>query len=673
MRIFSKPGKLLIWALLLTAPVQAKVLHLQAAELNTGAGAMKQVRIDLDWPDGAVRGELRLRAAQVQLPTIYYQANALDWRCPLERSKDGGWRCIGRVRVAGSAAYPLALAIAPAATVAGLQIGKSKITYETRAAAPDISRIQLERIPIAWLKAYLASLWADGNWTQGTLAGRMDIVAPSHAPFEVHTDLALDAVSLETPGGLLAGAGLKGQLRIDFSKRAAQQTVDTQLTLRGGEFLAQGFYAVLPGSPVILHVLAQRDGGGPWLLPQLSWRDGDILVADASATLDTNAAVSDMDLSLSLGDLAVARDRYLSGFLAPAGFPDLLLAGKIRAQLQLRGGDLQGMAADLGHVNAVDSKARFTFADINGDLRWSQQSAASTSALTWGSGALYGIGLGPARFAFSSANGQLQLAAPVAISLLEGRLNLEDLRWQAPKGDQGARFQFGLTMQQLDLGSLSQRLGWPPFTGSIGGKIPAAHYENNILTLDGGLTMTLFGGSVALSKLVMERPFGVAPTLSADVALQDIDLEPMTSVFGFGSITGRLDGRINALRLVDWSPVAFDAWLETDKSWKGRRRISQRAVQDITKVGGGGLIAGLQGQVLKIFNDFGYEKIGIGCKLKDNICQMDGIGSAGDGYIIVAGAGLPRIEVVGFRRRVDWPTLVSRLVAATQGQSPIIK
>ena len=88
--------------------------------------------------------------------------------------------------------------------------------------------------------------------------------------------------------------------------------------------------------------------------------------------------------------------------------------------------------------------------------------------------------------------------------------------------------------------------------------------------------------------------------------------------------------------------------------------------------GGSGLVGGLQTQVLKIFDDFGYERIGIGCKLKDDVCTMDGIGSAGDGYIIVAGSGLPRIQVVGFRRRVDWPTLVSRLTAATEGQAPII-
>jgi hypothetical protein len=673
MRIFSRLGKLLVPALLIASPLQAKVLHLRAAELVTGAGALKNVQIDLAWPDGAPRGELRLRAEQLEFPTIAYQARRIDWVCPLERSDGNGWRCAGAVRTGDSAGAVLALAIDPAATVANLRIGKSAIAFESRAAAPDISQVRLERIPVAWLKAYLASLWAQGNWTQGTIGGRIDITAAKNSPLRTHADLDLDGINLETPDGLLAGAGLKGRMQLDFNEQAGNKRVDTTLTLRGGEVLAQSLYAVLPASPVTVHVLAESQGRGPWRLPVLSWRDGNTLVADGKATLDANAALSDLDLKLAFGDLSVARDRYLSGFLAPAGFSDLLLTGKSNVELQMRAGALQQAAAHMDQVNAVDSHARFTFAGIDGDLRWTRGGETRTSALQWSSGAIYGIGMGPAHFAFSSANGQLQLGKPVAIAMLEGRLHLDDLRWQAPAGEKGARFQFGLTMQDLDLKSLSQRLGWPPFTGSIGGKIPAAHFENNVLTLDGGLTINVFGGSVALSDLVMERPFGVAPTLSANVAINDIDLEPMTSVFGFGSITGRLDGHINELRLVDWSPVAFDARLETDTAWKGKRRISQRAVQNISNVGGGGLLAGLQAQVLKIFKDFGYERIGLACKLSDNTCRMDGIGSAGDGYIIVAGAGLPRIEVVGFQRQVDWPTLVSRLEAATQGQAPVIK
>src|SRR4249920_3549572 len=115
MRIFPGLGKLLIPALLLASPIQAKVLHLRAAELNTGAGSLKQLQVDLAWPDGSDRGELRLRAEQLDFPTISYQAKKIDWTCPLERAPDHGWRCAGNVR-AGNSAATLALAIAPAAT-----------------------------------------------------------------------------------------------------------------------------------------------------------------------------------------------------------------------------------------------------------------------------------------------------------------------------------------------------------------------------------------------------------------------------------------------------------------------------------------------------------------------------------------------------------------------------
>jgi len=55
--------------------------------------------------------------------------------------------------------------------------------------------------------------------------------------------------------------------------------------------------------------------------------------------------------------------------------------------------------------------------------------------------------------------------------------------------------------------------------------------------------------------------------------------------------------------------------------------------------------------------------------LRDNRCAMTGLKKRGDGYVIIDGRGLPRIEVVGFRRSVDWPTLVSRLKDATEGDT----
>jgi hypothetical protein len=668
-------GKMLILGLLLLAvlPAQARTLRAQVESVRTGVGSLQDVEWVLSWRDGASTGELEMRVAQVDMPLLSHRSRDVLWRCPLRRTDDGGWTCSGPLKARDAAPAQLSLVVLPTATRAELAVGKQRLSYESSAASPDLSRIGLQEIPVAWLKAYLASLWEEGRWTQGALGGRIDVIAPQAGPFQVQAQLKLRDIGLETPDGWLAAAGLSAALELDYSERGADTRVKMDLTTRGGEFLAQGLYAQLPATPVVVSVTAEQRGGQPWRLPAFSWKDGQVLRAEGSADLDASGSVRSVTLDLALGDLAVARDRYLSGFLAPAGFADLVLSGRADAHLSLREGQLQAMSLGLGSVTAVDPRQRFTLAGLAGDLRWTAGGQVVASQLGWASGALYGIGLGKTEFEFTSTGGELRLVRPNRIAVLAGSVRIDDLRWQPPEGARGTRFQLGATLDGLDLGSLSQRLGWPPFTGTIAGRIPAARYEGGVLTLDGGLAMQVFGGSVSLSELVMERPFGVAPTLSADIVIEDIDMEPMTAAFGFGTITGRMDGRIAKLRMVDWSPVAFDARLQSDAGWKGRKRISQRAVEDISKVGGAGLVAGLQTQALKLFDDFGYARIGLACRLRDNVCAMDGVGSAGDGYTIVEGSGLPRIQVVGYRRRVDWPTLVARLVAATEGQAPLIQ
>ena len=663
----------LLLALGVAMPARAELLVARIAAIKTGAGSMTDVRVSLDWPRGAARGTLNLQAASLDFPAIAYAASKVSWQCPLLRSGADGWSCDGVVQAKGSGPQRLAVEFSPDATVARLAANGSRIEYRSPPGQSGSHRVQLDRVPVAWLAAFLRGMWAQGKWTGGLMTGSVEVISPEKSPFQIRTDLQLSNVGLETPDGLLAAAGMKGRLQLDYRELAGKRSVDTRFTATAGELLFDSFYTKFPATPVAIHVQASQAPKGLWKLPLLEWQDPGVLMAKGNATLDAQSSLSDLSMALDFGNLGKARDRYLSGFLAPAGFSDLQLSGAARADLQMRAGHLTDLAATTRQVNAVDTKARFTLAGIDGDLRWTQGAAPVPSRIAWRDGALFGIGLGPADFRFSSSNGELILGPAVAIEALKGRLVLDHLRWQAPQGKAGARFQFGLGMLDLDLASLSQRLAWPAFTGTLSGKIPSARFQDDVLTLDGGLQMNLFGGNIELSKLSMERPFGVAPTLSADVGIQDIDLEPMTKVFGFGAITGRLDGRINELRLVDWSPVAFEARLETDPGWKGKRRISQRAVNDISSVGGAGLAGGLQTRVLKVFDDFGYARIGLGCKLKDNVCTMDGIGSAGDGYIIVEGAGLPRIQVVGFRRRVDWPTLVSRLQAATNGQAPVIQ
>jgi hypothetical protein len=670
-KLIIKTFLLFLW--LGVGTVQAEVMKMKITTIKTGVGTLQNVQVDLNWPRDAKQGELRIRAAALDFPLLSYQEKNIDWQCPLIRTKNAGWQCRGAIRGNGTPAYPLALDYSLAGTSVDLHINDKKIRYEKTTSSSDLSRIELQKIPVQWLKAYLAGLWSDGKWTTGNMSGRIDVLTPAKAPFQVITDLQLGDVGLETPDGWLAAAAMKGRLRLNYRDVGKKTTIQTRYTAQGGEFLAQGLYVLFPTTPVEIEVQMQKQGASNWLIPVITWTDNSVLALKGNASLNAEGQLADLSMDLSLPNLATARDRYLSGFLAPAGFPNLILVGAAQARLDIKDKQLQQLDVKLNAINAIDDKARFTFAGVNGDVRWTQQADNLQSGFSWDSGAMYGIGLGSAKFVFDSANGSLNLSQATNIKALEGIIRVDHFRWQPPKAELGTRFELGMSMDKLDMASLSQRLGWPAFTGSISGKIPNARFQDNVLNLDGGLQMSVFGGEVALSNLVMERPFGVAPTLSADVALNDINMEPMTKAFDFGSIAGSMDGYMKNVRLVDWSPVAFDAKFYTDEKWKGKRRISQRAVRDISSVAGSGLLAGLQNQVLKVFEDFGYDKIGISCKLKDNVCAMDGVGSAGDGYIIVAGGGLPRIQVVGFRRRVDWPTLISRLKAATEGQAPVIQ
>lgn len=664
----------LVLALAACAPAAARELVLRVDAVRTGAATLEDVEVRLSWPEGAATGDLRLVAGRLRAPLLGYEARDLAWTCPLARDAGvGEWRCDGDLAEAGRRRGRLALAVSPAALDAVLALGPRRIAVGTQSGAPGQVRVELARLPVAWLQAFLSTQWAEGQWTAGEASGRLDLDLSRPEWPGARGRLALKGLGLETPTGWLAAAGVDASLSFAFAPSPADTRMQATLTATGGEFLAQSFYAQLPATPVRIEVEGRRPAGGGWRLSRLAWHDPGVLDAEGHAALAPDARLDVLGLRLRVGELALARDRYLSGFLAPAGFADLVLSGRAEVDLQVAGGATRSFDARLADVTAVDPRQRFILSGVGGDLRWHAGEAAVDSALGWRSAALFGIGLGPVRFDLRSAGGELALRAPAAMDVLAGRIVLEHLRWWPPDEEANARFALGVRLDDLDLGSLSQRLGWPPFTGKLGGRIPSARYARGVLTLDGGLAMQAFGGTVALSDLVMERPFGIAPTLSADVTIDDVDMEPMTAAFGFGSITGRLDGRIAGLRMVDWSPVAFDARLASDPAWRGRRRISQRAVEDISRVGGAGLMAGLQAQALRLFDDFGYKRLALACRLRDNVCQMDGVDSAGDGYTIVEGAGLPRIQVVGFRRRVDWPTLVARLKAATEGQVPVVQ
>ncbi|MFZ5606969.1 MAG: hypothetical protein ACOY4A_07060 [Pseudomonadota bacterium] len=657
-------------AMLAAPALQARGAQLQVARIKMPAGSVERLRINLDWPANVEAGTLELQAAQVDLPALGGRLRAVRWHCPLQRLPASGWACAGALRAAGIAPMRLAIRLDETALRAELAHAGTRVQLARAAARPDEFAVVLQQVPLAWMQGLLAQAWPQARFTGGQLDGRLRVQADAHA-LQVVGPLQLRALGLQNGDGSIAGEGLGAHLQLRYRAEAEATRIATAGELRGGEFLVGNTYVALPAAPVGVQLEAVQQGRDGWRLPRIAWNDGAVLTATAQAALDAEGHLDSLSVQARSDDLTPLKPRYLSGWMGLAGLGGVDLHGGLTLAAQMQGGQLQALDARLRQVDVRDPDGRFVFDHLQGDLRYSAGTPVA-SALQWQGGQLYGLKFGAARLPLTSAGGVLVLPQ-AGIPLLGGRLTLRDAVIRPPRDGDGLEIYFGLHLADVDFGQVAQALELPPFQGRLGGDIPRAHYARDRIDFEGGLQLGLFDGQVRFSSLALERPFGTAPSLSADIALRGLDLLRLTEVLGFGSISGRLDGRIDGLRLVDWTPVAFDAWLATADTPGVRRRISQRAVQDIGRVGGTALVQTLQGRLIALFQDFGYRRIGIGCRLENQVCAMSGLRSEGNAFTIVEGQGLPRLDVVGHNRAVDWPTLVERLLAASKGDvAPVV-
>ena len=655
--------------------VQAQSMQARIERVETAAATLRDVRLTLDWPSATPEGRLRLQAGDVDAGALGWRFRRVDWTCPLRREAREAvvrWRCEGPLRSGESAELHLSLLIDGGSVDATLAAGPARVALSRPASAPEATRIDLRRVPAAWVEALVQAGWPDARLTAGTLTGPVRITAPTDAPLRVEADLDIDGLALETEDGSIAADGLGADVRVALALPDDAVEAHIDGSLRGGDVLIGTAYIDLPDTPVAMGLDVARPGDGDWDLQRLRWHDGDALRVSGNARLTSDLGIGALALTLRSADASALPERYLSGWLGLSGLTGLSLAGDAGAAIHFDGGVFRRVELDLAKLDVGDAADRFRFDGLDGELRYSTSTPAR-SAITWQGGALYGMPFGAAAWRLESGQGALRLSEPVTFAFLGGRVGFEALQVQPPAGTAGLQMQTALRLDALDVGTLAAALDWPAFAGTLSGRIPTVRYADNRIDFEGGLTMDLFDGSVEVSSLSIERPFGVLPTVTSDLALRGLDLHALTGVFGFGSIEGRLHGRIDGLRLVDWNATAFDAELHTERTPGVRQRISQRAVQDISSVGDASFVSTLQGRAIALFDDFGYRDIGISCRLRNGVCRMGGLRSQGNTFTIVDGAGLPRLDVVGFNRDVDWPVLIERLAAAAGGDvAPVI-
>jgi hypothetical protein len=614
---------------------------------------------------------LQLQASQADVAAMGWRHVGLRLDGRLQRDAQLRWVFDGRMQLRGAPGGALGNAqvtwvVNPDADTmqVDLRQDKAQASAWLPLDQPSHAQISLRQLPAGWLQGVLGKLWS-GH----LLAGRVDAdlaLDAQDANVQSSGQFALDDLGFDTPSGNVAGKGVSGKGRFGFAH--GDDTDTGQLTLQGelagGELLLGPLHAKLPEHAVQLDMSAKA-GKGALDLDRLHFVDADALQLDGALALDAKGNLQKLRLDHFRAGFPLASQRYGQAWLAALGLRDVRIAGHLDGSLDLRSDGLHAFAFDTDGLDLVDDAGSFVVSGLHGGLDWSAQGNRPATTLAWQGLQYYRIPVDAAQSHWQSRGGDLFLQQPFAMSLLKGQLRLASFElWPTAAKDQ--RLVASLTLSGVDMASLSHALDWPTIPGTLGGTIPGVHWLDDRFELDGGLTAKVFGGTVDASHLSLQQPFGDAPVLTGDFKLDQLDLAAATSVFDIGSITGRLHGSIDGLRLADWSPVAFKALLLAD----GGGRISQRAVNNLAALGGGGVASGLQGAMLKLFKNFSYKRIGLGCTLRDAVCQMGGLAAAEDGYTIIEGSGLPRLQVIGHQDKIDWPTLQRRLREAANSHAP---
>src|ERR1700754_909324 len=649
------------------------------ADVSVGADSLALPGVDMTGmqadinsaPDGQGL-QLTLSADRADIPAMGWRKLGVALDGALDRDELGRWVFDGALRLKGAPGGALSnarLHMVADESANTLELSVTQDKASARVALPidqtTHAQITLKGLPAGWLNGLLSTVWS-GRTTTGRVDADLALDLLDNG-VQAGGQVAMGGAGFDSPGGKLAGQKLSASGRLGIDSHAGSTSIDLDASLRGGEILLGPLYAALPAHAVQLS-LGTRSEKGVLSIPRLRLTDPDALQLEGELGFNANGDLASLQLDRFNARLPAAYDRYGKGWLRSLGIDGLVGSGEVSGHVALDASGPTAFALQTGGLDVSLAQGRLGVTGLHGAVDWSATGDRPATRLGWRALQVYKIPNGAAEGNWRSRSGSLTLEKSLAIPVLDGQFRVQSLAWK-PAGAPGGRLQTSLALTQIDMAALCRALGWPEFKGTIGGAVPSMRYVDARVEMGGGLSLNAFDGFVDITRMTVSQPFGNAPVLTGNITLRQLDLGLLTSVFDFGSITGRLNGALDDLRLVAWKPAAFKATFTANEGG----RISQKAVNNLTAVGGGGIAGGLQGTVLKIFKTFGYKRIGLTCALKGDVCSMGGLGNAKDGYTIVEGSGLPRLTVVGHQREVDWPTLVRRLQAATEGSGPVVR
>lgn len=483
--------------------------------------------------------------------------------------------------------------------------------------------------------------------------------------FDMDASLQFKNASLSDEAGLHAAEKLTGSIAVLLKREGLDWAWQTSLDWQSGEVFWQPFYMANGGHQLVANGTLSDDFLNVHTA-HLKIKNVGELDADGQVRLSDRQLIT-LNANLPNLDLSTAYPLLFKPLLEKTAFNNADIAGNAAIKLQIRDAELKLFELRLNDVDIADKNQKFAFYKVKANIPWSYDVPKLVS-FGYENGSLLNLPLGKTnitgevnRFAWTSPN--------IRLPIMDGALNLSDI--SAARIGNEWFWHLSAKLEPISMEGLSASLNLPRMSGKASAVIPMVTYSGGKLTADGSMVLNVFSGTATVTQLTMQNPLGIAPKLNADIALRNLDLGDLTRTFSFGAIEGKLDGDIEDLELQNWKPVRFDAMVQSSPG-KYPKKISQRAVENISALGGGGAAAAVQRSFLRFFEQFNYGKMGLSCTLRNDICQMGGVESTPYGYVIVKGSGIPAITVMGYNQTVGWSELLARIKRVTDGNSRAI-
>jgi len=290
------------------------------------------------------------------------------------------------------------------------------------------------------------------------------------------------------------------------------------------------------------------------------------------------------------------------------------------------------------------------------------EGAKSTGSLRLEQLRLSGIDFPPVDTRLVVKGDTIRLDQPLELQVLGGRLELEQValaEWSRPTRHLG----FAVRLEDLSLSALADSLGIFPLEGALSGFFPTVRLTENRLSVDGGGKIELFGGDVEVFDISGREILTRFPRFEFSARFNNIHLLDVTRTFDFGEVYGVVEGEIRDCELFRSVPVRCEADLHSVKTKGVPRKISVKAIRNISILGSGSQVGFLDRGLQKFLDTYTYSSVGVQMQLRDDRFLLRGTEHRGDRELFVKGRLPFRIDIVNVApgQTVSFRTMLHRL------------